>query len=232
MIKLMREAAHDYPWLLKSIMGALAVAFIITMGWWGFGGQQSNVVASVGDLSISQEEFQRAYRNTHQFYKDKVQGDFKEETLKQFVLEQLIDNRMWLVAASGMGLSVSENDLREDILQRPEFQRNGTFDPDLYRRLLAANHLTPALFESMQSKEMLGNKARMIIRDSVALTPAEISEAQVLVARQPTADASKMGAANERIYQDFLFQKQQRALMAYTEALKTTTPIKIHRELL
>jgi peptidyl-prolyl cis-trans isomerase D len=32
--------------------------------------------------------------------------------------------------------------------------------------------------------------------------------------------------------QDVLFQKQQRALMAYTEALKTTLPITIHRELL
>ena len=32
--------------------------------------------------------------------------------------------------------------------------------------------------------------------------------------------------------QDVLFQKQQRALMAYTESLKTTIPIKINRELL
>ena len=30
MIKLLREAAHDYPWFLKSIMGVLALAFIIT----------------------------------------------------------------------------------------------------------------------------------------------------------------------------------------------------------
>jgi hypothetical protein len=37
MIKLLREAAHDYPWFLKSIMGLLALAFVITMGWWGFG---------------------------------------------------------------------------------------------------------------------------------------------------------------------------------------------------
>jgi peptidyl-prolyl cis-trans isomerase D len=32
--------------------------------------------------------------------------------------------------------------------------------------------------------------------------------------------------------QDVLFQKQQRALMAYTQSLKTSIPIKIHRELL
>ena len=39
MIKVMREASHNHPWLLKSIMGILAIAFIITMGWWGFGEQ-------------------------------------------------------------------------------------------------------------------------------------------------------------------------------------------------
>jgi peptidyl-prolyl cis-trans isomerase D len=232
MIKLMRDAAHNYPWLLKSIMGILAVAFIITMGWWGFGESQSNVVASVGDLTITRDEYRRAYENTYRFYKDKMQGDFKEETLKQFVLEQLIENRLWLVAAKEMGLAVTPEDLREDILQRPEFQRNGVFDPDIYRRLLAANRLTPSIFEAAQTKEILGEKARMIIRDAVALTPAEISEAQALVARQTAADTGKNPTATERIYQDFLFQKQQRALMAYAEALKTRVPIKIHKELL
>ncbi len=232
MIKLMRDAAHKYPWLLKSIMGILAVAFIITMGWWGFGESQGNIVASVGDLTITRDEYRRAYENTYRFYKDKVQGDFKEETLKQFVLEQLIENRLWLVAANEMGLAVTPEDLREDILQRPEFQRNGVFDPDLYRRLLAANRLTPSLFEAAQTKEILGEKARMTIRDAVALTPAEISEAQALVARQTVADAGKNPTATERIHQDFLFQKQQRALTAYAEALKTRVPIKIHKELL
>lgn len=232
MIKLMREAAHNYPWLLKSIMGVLAIAFIITMGWWGLGGQEASVVASVGNLTVSRDEFRRAYENMYRFYKDKSQGDFKDELIKQFVIEQLIDNRLWLIAAGNMGLTVSEEDLREAILQRPEFQRNGTFDPDVYRQLLAANHLTPAIFEAMEAKEILGNKARAIIRDAVALTPAEISEAQALMARQSSADASKDQSPKDRIFQDFLFQKQQRALIAYQESLKASLPLKVHKELL
>ncbi len=55
MIKLMREGAHKYPWLLKSIMGVLAIAFIVGMGWWGFSETQNNAIASVGDLPISRE---------------------------------------------------------------------------------------------------------------------------------------------------------------------------------
>jgi hypothetical protein len=232
MIKLLREVAHDYPWFLKSIMGILAVAFIITMGWWGFSQQTGNVVASVGDLTIQQDEYRRAYENTYRFYKDKGQTDIKDEFLKQFVVEQLIENRMWLLAAQEMGLSVSDDDLRNAVMQRQEFQRNGVFDPDLYRRLLAANHLTPSIFEAMEAKDLLTNKARLVVMDAVTLTPSELSEAQALFTRQGETDPAKATAAKERIYQSFLFQKQQRALMAYAESMKTKIPIKVHKELL
>ena len=234
MIKLMREGAHKYPWLLKSMMGVLAIAFVVGMGWWGFTDSQSNAIASVGELPISRDEYLRAYENTYRYYKDNVQGDFKEETLKQFVLDGLIHSRLWTLAAKDMGVTVSPAELRDDIVRRPDFQKNGQFDPDLYRRLLAANRLTPALFESMHATELLREKARMMVRDSVALTPAEIAEAQTLLARQTQTEASGQPTqtANERLLQDFLFQKQQRALMAYQEALKANVPIQVHKEML
>ena len=232
MLKLMRESSHSYPWLLKSIMGIIALAFVITMGWWGFGEQPGAVVASVGDLTVSHDEFRRAYENTYRLYKDKVPGELKDETIKQMVVDQLVDNRTWLIAAKNMGLTVADADLREVIMQIPDFQKNGAFDPEIYRQLLAANHLTPALFEAIEAKEILSNKARMIIRDAVALTPAELAEAQALTLRQTEADPAKAEAAKDRAAQDILFQKQQRALMAYTESLKTSIPIKINRELL
>lgn len=229
MIKLLRDAAHNYPWFLKSIMMVLAVAFIITMGWWGFGQQTGNIVAAVGDLTITQDEFRRAFESTYRLYKESNQGDVKDEMLKEFVLQQLIDHRLWIVAANQMGLRVSDADLRNAIMQRPEFHRNGVFDPEQYRRLLAANRLTPALFESMEAKDMLGNKARAFVMEAVALTPAEISEAQALVARQGEGDKS---TPRDQVVQSFLFQKQQRALAAYSQSLKTQIPIQIHKELL
>ncbi len=231
MIKLMRESAHKYPWLLKSMMGILAIAFVITMGWWGFGEDTSNAIASVGPLSVTREEYLRAYENTYRFYKENVQGDFQEETLKQFVLDGLIENKLWTLVAEDMGLTVSPEELRQDILQREVFQRYGKFDAEMYRRVLAGNRLSPALFESLHTLELLRAKAMMIVRDSVALTPAEITEAQALMARQPAGDESG-ATAKERILQDFLFQKQQRALMAYKESMKASVPIKIRKELL
>ena len=117
-------------------------------------------------------------------------------------------------------------------MAREDFQRNGRFDPDLYRRLLAANRLTPALFESQLTAELLGEKARAVISESVALTPSEIEEANALKARQSKAESEADSSAYGRILQDILFQKQQRAIYAYKEALKEQVPVVIHREFL
>jgi parvulin-like peptidyl-prolyl isomerase len=231
-IKILRLANERYPWFLASTIGFIAITFIIGMGWWGFGEHQGTVVASVGDLSVSQDEFKRAYENTYRFYKDKVPGEFKDETIKQYVVEQLVDNQVWQIAAKNLGLTVSEEDLRDAIRQIPEFQKNGTFDPEQYRRLLAANHLTPPIFEAMEAKELLGNRARMVVSNAVTLTPSELAEAQALTLRQTESDPAKAAAAKDRAIQDVLLQKQQRALIAYTQALKATIAINIHRELL
>ncbi len=229
MLKLMRDASHNYPWILKSIMGTIALAFVITMGWWGFGGPSGDVIASVGDLTVSRDEFKRAYESTTRFFRENGAGDRKDEEIKQFVLEQLIENRTWIIAARNMSLSVSDGDLREVILQIPAFQKNGTFDPKVYQQLLTANHLTPSMFEAMEAKDILSSKARMIIRNAVALTPNELAEAQTLALRQLKPDLPKNAEAMDRVIHDVLLQKQQRALMAYTEALKTTLKITINR---
>ncbi len=229
MIKILRDASHNYPWLLKSIMGILALVFVITMGWWGFDEKAGNAVADVGDLSVSRDEFKRAFEFMYRSYKEKGAGEIKEESFKQIVIDQLIESRLWVIAARDMGITVSDTDLRDRIVQIPDFQKNGAFDPDLYRRLLAANHWTPSAFEAMQQQEILAGKARLIVRDSVALTPWELAEGQALTPKpqDPTAPTAK-----DRALQDMLFQKQQRALAAYQEALKAKIPTKIHRELL
>ena len=232
MIKVLRYTHDRYPWLLAGAMGFIAVTFIVGMGWWGFGDHTGNVVASVGDLTVSRDEFRRAYENMYRFYKEKVPGEFKDEMIKQSVVEQLVENHLWLIVAKEMGITVSNDELRDAITRSPDFQRNGTFDPEIYQRLLAANHLTPSVFEAMETKDILTTKAKMVVRDAVALTPSELAEAQALMLRQPESDPAKAAAAKDRAMQDMLFQKQQRALMAYTEALKAKLPIKIHRELL
>ena len=73
----------------------------------------------------------------------------------------------------------------------------------------------------------------MLVRESVAPTADELSEVQAMLAAQPTPAVPMQGGPSpDRAAQVVLVQKQQRALMAYLEALKAKSKISVRRELM
>jgi peptidyl-prolyl cis-trans isomerase D len=233
MIKLLREGNHRFPWVLKTVMVVIALTFIVGMGWWGYGESQSDSVATVGPLKVSRDEFMRRYKNLYEFTKKQKMPDaIKDEVLKEMAVEQMAEEKLWRLAADDMGLTLSPEELHTAITRITDFQTNGAFDPELYKRLLAFNHLTPAQFEAEYSARLLGDKAVAVVFDSVALTPAEIEEAKTLMARPTSPDSPAGSPARDRILQDMLFQKQQRAVMAFREAMRAKVSVQIKKELL
>ena len=230
MIKLIREGSRKYPWILVSIMGAIVIAFVVGMGWWGYGDVVAGKVASVGDMTITLDDYKRAYRNVRQFHQDNPSGEITEEQIKQNALDGLIASKVWLLAGKELGVAVTERELRAEIIRQEVFQQNGRFDPQLYRHLLAANRLTPALFETMERNRLLGTKARVIVAQSIALTPAEKAEAEAMVGRQSAGDALSQVNARDLIVRTFLIQKQQRAIDAYQQALMAKIPVDVYEE--
>jgi len=49
MLKVIREGAIERPWFYRTLMGLIAVVFVLTMGWWGFEENKEDVIVSVGD---------------------------------------------------------------------------------------------------------------------------------------------------------------------------------------
>ncbi len=233
MIKLLREGNHRFPWVLKGVMVAIALTFIVGMGWWGYGESQTDTVATIGPLKVSRDEFMRRYKNLYEYAKkQKMPEAVKDDVLKQMAVEQMAEEKLWRLAADDMGLTLSPDELHAAITRIADFHTNGKFDPELYKRLLAFNHLTPAQFESEYSARLLGDKAVAVVFDSVALTPAEIEEAKTMMARPTSPDSPAGPSARDRILQDMLFQKQQRAVMAFREAMRAKVNVQIKKELL
>jgi peptidyl-prolyl cis-trans isomerase D len=235
MLKVIREGAIERPWFYRTLMGLIAVFFVLTMGWWGFEPNKEDSIVTVGDDRVSRDEYLRLLQNMSRFYKEMMPGGDKvpEEQLKQQVIEQLIESRLWMQAAREMGVVVTADELRESITKVPAFQRNGKFDPEQYKRLLAQNRLTPELFETAHRADLMRERARMLVRESVAPTADELAEVQAMLAAQPMpAVPMQAGPAPDRVAQAVLAQKQQRALMAYQEALKARTKISVRRELM
>lgn len=233
MIKLLREGNQKFPWALKAAMIAIALTFIVGMGWWGYGESQTDTIATIGPLKITRDEYMRRYKNLYEYAKKQKMPDaVKDEVLKEMAVEQMAEEKLWRLAADEMGLTLSPEELHAAITRIADFQQNGKFDPELYKRLLAFNHLTPPQFEAEYGARLLGDKAMSIVFDSVALTPAEIEEAKTLMARPSSPDSPAGLSARDRILQDMLFQKQQRAVMAFREAMRVKVNVQIKKELL
>ncbi len=223
LLKIIRKGAIENPWFFRLFMGALAVTFTLTMGWWGFEQTESNAVAKVDRASVSIEEYQRAYQNASNFYREIFQDKFDDKDLRKRVIDELVDRKLWLQEARRMKLVVSDEELKRSITELPGFQKEGKFDPELYRRILALEHYTPEGFERQHRDELLVEKVKALVKESVALTPSEEEEAKKSNPANPDPD---------RAVSDLLFQKKQRALNAYTLALREKASINVKEELL
>jgi len=236
MIRLIREGSEKHPWLIKIIMLVIAVTFVIGMGWFGYeSSQQPNAIASVGPYSVSLEEYRRAYARTYRFYKEQLkQQEVDEDNLKEIVINGLVDNKVWLMAAEDLEIDVSPESLKKEIMEKKDFQQEGKFDPAYYHRLLANNRFSPKQYEQQLTLDVLARQAQMVVQDVATLTPTENQEVEELASRQTAGmeDQQEIEKIRTRIRVQLLFQKKQRALQAFQSAMRNQANVEIRKEFL
>jgi peptidyl-prolyl cis-trans isomerase D len=230
MIRLIREGS---PWVIKAVIFIIAITFVIGMGWYGYEASQPNAIATVGPYTVTKQEYLRAKQRLYQFYRDQLkQDEIKDETLQQLAIDSLVTNKLWQVLADEFGLSVSELELHDAIVNQKDFQKDGVFDPVYYQRLLAANRMKPNEYEKQRRTELLIEKARLLASEATALTPAELQEVKDLHARQSLEGTEPDMKMFEQIKMQFVIQKKQRAMQAVQAALRARGDATIHQELL
>lgn len=236
MIKLIREGSTKYPWLLKIVMLVIAVTFTIGMGWFGYEtSRQPNVVAVVGAYQVELEEFRRAYNRLDAFYRNQSQQEAPDsKELKQTAINSLVNRKLWLVAADDLNLEVHPDELRDTIMKREEFQKDGAFDPEAYHRLLSLNQISPAKFEEGLTTDLRIQKVQLLIQDVATLNPVEEEQVKELATGQTAdlEDEKEIEKINDRIRFQLLFQKKQQALEAFQQALQASSDVEIRQEFL
>lgn len=220
MIKILRERMQ---FVLVATLWIVIIAFIGTIFLvWGRGTVNptgSNVIATVDGEAIPFDEYKKTYFRAVDTYKKILKDKYSDEmiekmNLKRIVLNSLIEERIILSAASQMGLMVSNEELIEVLSNIPAFQKDGKFDPVQYKKLLKANKLSAKAFENNIEEDILKEKARRMIKESVVLSEGEMQKPP---AKEVNVDM-------------LLMQKQERAYMAYVDALKKKAKIKIYED--
>jgi peptidyl-prolyl cis-trans isomerase D len=135
-------------WIVK----ILFVLLILSFGVWGIGdifrGRTDTTAAEVGDAKISTVELDNAFRQEVNRLRQMLGGQIDAEQAKALglvnqTLDQLIQRHLLTQAADDAGLRVGDPLVLGQLRAEPAFRNDlGQFDPEQFRRVLAANQLT------------------------------------------------------------------------------------------
>jgi peptidyl-prolyl cis-trans isomerase D len=153
---------------------------VLVFVFWGVGTMQSNrmeVAARVNDEVITKRQYDRAYQNLANMYRNMgQQGAPPDEFLRSQAISQLISNELLIQEAHRLGLEVDEAELRDSIAGMPNFQADGHFDKDAYLEILRQNGLKPADFEELQRRQLLAGKVQDLVAQGAYVSDAEVKD--------------------------------------------------------
>lgn len=152
-------------WILMGLL-------IIGLGGFGVDGVLNgsvNRVARVGDKDIDVQSYARALQGQMQQISQQAGrgvtfAEMRENGVDRIVLERLMRDRALDHEASQMGISIGDENLRNQIVEIPTFQGlDGTFDREAYRFALQNSGMSEAQFETRLREE----SARRILQGAV-----------------------------------------------------------------
>ena len=161
---------------------ALVFVLLVFTDFQTLDGTQVNPDAAIlGGDSITFAEFERSYRNAESRYRE-IYGDaFNADLADQLqlpvqALEALINDRLLIMEAERMGLTVSDEELQQEILAVPGLtDGTGAFiGAQQYQDLLRANRLTVDSFESDLRSGLLVRKLQAALAEVAHVTDAEV----------------------------------------------------------
>ena len=159
-------------------------------------GDETNVVAKVGGQKVTKEELDAAQRQQADRLRQAYGAQFDPRILdtpeaRRGLLDNLIAQKALAVEAARNHLSVSDAALQQSILQIPELQSaDGKFDVERYKALLAAQGMTPTMYEAQLRQEMALQQINAAVQNSafapksLATRLSEINEQQREVQEQ------------------------------------------------
>jgi len=160
-------------------------------------------VAEVGGEAISRQEFDAAYRGQIEQYRSMLGANFDPAVvdtpaMRRQLIEQLIDRRVLQRAAVDGSFMVSDETLRRTIAAIPAVQEDGQFSPERYRQALAAQGMTPVVFEQGLRRDLAVARVLEPVGNSAYL-PAKVGDAvQAALSQQRTVSLRTFPAADYR----------------------------------
>jgi len=177
MLQALRNKLHGWPSIVILGLAVMAMSLFGIQSY--FASHTDTYVAMVGKHEISQHDFQermnQVRRDAMARMGDHFDGSvFEQPETKRQILDQLINEEVLRQANASLGMKVPDQAIRDRIANEQAFQVNGQFDPATYRAVLAAQNMTPGMFESSQRASMEPGLLPQAIMAGTIVTDADM----------------------------------------------------------
>ncbi|TOY93122.1 peptidylprolyl isomerase [Vibrio fluvialis] len=183
MMDRLREGVNSIA--VKIILGLIILSFIFAgVGNYLISGS-NNAAAKVGGTEIGRGEFEQAYQNERNRMQAQL-GDYFANLLadpeyvasfRKSVLDRMINDLLLEQHAQSLGLRVSDDQIRQMILDMPQFQSEGKFDQEIYQSALRRAGFSPDSFAEYMRRDLVRNQLMSALQDSEFTLKGEV-EAQ------------------------------------------------------
>jgi peptidyl-prolyl cis-trans isomerase D len=200
---------------------AIAVVFTLSFGPGSFskatgGSAPPNAAATVNGKEIPLRDFGRAYSiqlNNLRTRGVPIPESYARQFLPQQILNQLVDLELVAQAAERYGIVASDAELLEIIHRNTDFQKDGKFDFEHYRRVLRDFYrLTEPQYEGDLRRQLAAQKMIEVVRNGAVVSDDEVraryqkdaNQAKIVFARfLPTMYAAKVPAPTPAQLEEF-----------------------------
>jgi peptidyl-prolyl cis-trans isomerase D len=221
MLDVMRSNAKSS--LIVVIFGAIIISFVFSFGR-GSSGFRTRTpetwAARVNGDLVTASDFTQAYASRFRQASAQRGGKYtteqaQQDGLKKETLKSLVDQELIAQQASELGIVVSDAEVADAIAKSPQFQQEGKFDFEYYKRLVENGYgMSVPRFEDAYRRDLL--RAKVI---QAALSGANVSEDEL----RAFYEAQHEGAAISYVkFTGFMFREKATATDAEAEAWAKT----------
>ncbi len=175
---------HARGWFMLVFMAIIIFVFVLYFGT-DRGSRAADALASIDGVLISQSEYYNEYSKMMDMIKAQYGSALTADMIKQMDLKKsaydnLINRQIIIAKAKDLKLQVSDDELRQMIMNMPALQTDGKFDSHKYQQLLRYNKLTAEDFEAGQKVNLAAGKIESIIREGIKVSDQEVLDLYAL----------------------------------------------------
>ena len=231
----MFDLVHKHKHVAQGILALITLPFaFFGVDYYFRRGDTDQTVATVAGNKISQAEFDDVLREQQQRMRQALGGNFDPAMLetpevRYALLDQLVNQRLLENRARTDRLRVSDTQLQQFIAGLPPFQEDGKFSAEKYRQVLAAQNMSPLMFEQRVRGELVlsplqdpivngGIAAQTSVQRYLALLEQKREVAVAPIAAEPFEKSVKVTDADIKAYYDrnpTAFQTPETAKIEY-----------------